>query len=464
MRPATREVRETLRLAAPLALVQAGTQLMGLVDTAVVGRLGAAEVGAVGLGNACFFAFWVVGMGIVMGIDPLISQALGAGDDVRARRILWQGVWLGCMAGLVLSIPTALTPLLIRKIVVDANVVRQASIYLLIRVVGFIPMLLTVVVRAYLQAKHTTRPLLIAMIAANIFNLFADLFFVFGGRILPPWLGPLRDFPAMGVAGAALATVLGSVLQLGIVAAAVRMIRLPDQISRIWEPIREDLRRGLRVGIPVGLQFGAEVGIFALVGVLAGRLGKLDLAAHQVAISLASFTFMFATGISAAASVRVGRAIGALDHPGTRRAGMAAFATGVVAMSVGALLFWIFPGGLARLMSNQADVIAASVPLLAVAALFQISDGAQSVGAGVLRGAGDTRYAFIANIIGHWLIGFPVALLFGFYLRQGIVGLWWGFCAGLTAVALLLFVRFVRLSSKPIAPLAHPRTTGGVSP
>lgn len=453
-----------LRLAAPLALVQAGTQLMGLVDTAVVGRLGATEVGAVGLGNACFFALWVIGMGIVMGIDPLISQALGAGQDERARRILWQGVWLGCIAGLVLSIPTALTPLLIRKIVLDAGVVREATVYLLIRVVGFIPMLLTVVVRGYLQAKHITRPLLVAMIAANIFNLFADLLFVFGGHTLPTWTGPLRDFPAMGVAGAAIATVLGSILQLGILGAAVRMIRFPDRVVRIWEPIREDLRRAWKVGLPVGLQFGAEVGIFALVGVLAGRLGKLDLAAHQVAISLASFTFMFATGVSAAASVRVGRAIGALDHAGTRRAGMVAFGTGVATMSVGALVFWIFPGALARLMSNQADVIAASVPLLAVAALFQISDGTQSVGAGVLRGAGDTRYAFIANIIGHWLVGFPVALLFGFYLRQGIVGLWWGFCAGLTAVALLLFIRFVRLSSRPILPLARPGVMASEDP
>src|SRR5688572_25913679 len=114
-----RELREMLRLAGPLALVQAGTQLMGLVDTAVVGRLGAAEVGAVGLGNACFFALWVIGMGIVMGIDPLISQALGAGDEIRARSVFWQGVWLAILVGAVLSIPTALSPLLIGKVVTD---------------------------------------------------------------------------------------------------------------------------------------------------------------------------------------------------------------------------------------------------------------------------------------------------------------------------------------------------------
>jgi MATE family multidrug resistance protein len=454
MNPWWQEFRAMVRLAAPLAAGHAGLQLMSVVDTAVLGRLGATALGAAGLGSACFFAVWVFGMGVVMGIDPLVSQAVGAGDEIRARRILWQGVWLALIAGCVLSILTAFTPLLLRRIIADREVVRLASVYLLIRLVGFIPMLLYTVVRSYLQARAVTRPIVISIVITNIFNLLADLLLVFGGQSLPSWTGPLRLVPALGVAGAAWATVIGNFLQLIILAWAVRMIRLPVAVSRIWRPIREDLRQGFQVGLPVGLQFGAEVGIFVLVGVLAGRLGRLDLAAHQVAITLASFTFTVAVGVSAAASVRVGRAIGARDQEGTRRAGVVAFATGAGVMLLGALGFWMFPRQLAALMSNKPDVLAASIPLIFVAAVFQISDGTQSVGAGVLRGAADTRYAFIANVIGHWLIGLPVALLLGFYLNQGIVGMWWGLCAGLTAVAALLLVRFLRLSSRPIAPLA----------
>lgn len=444
-----------LRLAAPLAAGHAGMQLMSVVDTAVVGRLGATALGAVGLGSACFFAVWVFGMGLVMGIDPLVSQAVGAGDEVRARRILWQGVWMALIAGLGLCALTALTPQLLGRIIADRAVVGLASVYLLIRLVGFIPMLLFTVVRSYLQARGVTRPIVVSIIIANIFNLAADLLLVFGGQGLPPWAGPLRLVPAMGVAGAAWATVLSTFLQLIILGGAVRMIRIPGGVPRVWMPIRSDLWKGFRVGLPVGLQFGAEVGIFVLVGVMAGRLGRLDLAAHQVAITLASFTFTLAVGVSSAGSVRVGRAIGALDQGGTRRAGIVAFATGAGIMFLGALAFWIFPRQLAALMSNKPDVLAAAIPLILVAAVFQISDGTQSVGAGVLRGAADTRFAFLANLVGHWLIGLPVALLLGFYLRQGIVGLWWGLCAGLTAVAALLFVRFLRLSSRPITPLAE---------
>ncbi|MGZ6125664.1 MAG: MATE family efflux transporter [Myxococcales bacterium] len=219
------------------------------------------------------------------------------------------------------------------------------------------------------------------------------------------------------------------------------------------------MKKALGVGIPVGLQMGAEVGVFALVGVLAGRLGALSLAAHQIAISLASFTFCAAVGVGMAGTVRVGWAIGARDTPAARRSGLTAFAGGAGIMAVAALCFWLAPGALARMLTDQPEVIAAAIPLLAVCAVFQLSEGVQGVGAGVLRGAGDTRFAFLANLLGHYAIGLPVAIVLGFKLGQGVIGLWWGLCAGLTAVAAGLLTRFLRLSSREIAPLeAHPRS------
>jgi MATE family multidrug resistance protein len=247
-----------------------------------------------------------------------------------------------------------------------------------------------------------------------------------------------------------LATSVCSLLQFAILAIAVR----PGQRQ---SPRGADLRKALAVGIPVGLQMGAEVGVFALVGVLAGRLGDRSLAAHQIAISLASFTFCAAVGVGMAGSVRVGWAIGARDTPAARRSGLTAFAGGAGIMSIAALCFWLAPGAFARMLSDQPEVIATAVPLLAVCAVFQLSDGIQGVGAGVLRGAGDTRFPFLANLVGHYAIGFPIAVLLGLELGRGVIGLWWGLCAGLTAVAIALLARFLRLSSREIAPLeAHP--------
>ena len=444
------ELRHLFRLALPLAAAQAGTQLMGLVDVAVLGRYGARELAASGIGNAVFFAFSIIGTGIVLGIDPMVSQAVGAADRVRARRVFWQGVWL------TLAVSAALTVILLLSaaalpVIGTPELIRPARVYLLIRILSVFPALLVLVVRSYLQAHGITRPFVVAVVAANLANLAGDVLLVFGGRVLPDWAGPFRAIPSMGVAGAAIATVICSFLQLAIVAVALREVDVPEKVDHRWNGA--EVLGALRVGFPIGLQMGAEVGVFALVALLAGRLGTMHLAAHQLVISLASFTFCVAVGVASAGSVRVGLAIGARDQAGTRRAGHVAFIGGIVVMEASAVAFALFPRAIARLVTDQENVIAASIPLLLVAAVFQLSDGIQAVGAGVLRGAGDTHYAFLANVVGHWLIGLPIALYLGFTARMGVVGLWWGLCAGLTAVAVLLFVRFERRSRELIDPL-----------
>lgn len=445
------ELRELFRLAIPLAAAQAGTQLMGLVDVAILGRLGARELAASGLANAMFFAVSIAGMGVVFGVDPLISQAIGAGDRVRARRILWQGLWLALAVAGVLTVVLLIAAGGIRAIGARPELIEPARVYLLIRTTSLVPFLFFFVGRAYLQAHGITRPLVVSMIVANIFNVIADVLLVFGGGVLPAWAGPLREIPALGVAGAAIATVLCTFVQVAIVGWAVFGVKVTERIDHRWDGAQ--VAQAFRVGLPVGLQMGAEVGIFALVGILAARLGTLDLAAHQIVIGLASFTFTVALGIAAAGSVRVGIGIGAGDAVATRIAGHVAFLAGGGVMAVSALIFALAPRPIARLVTDKESVLTAAIPLLLVAAVFQLSDGIQAVGAGVLRGAGDTRYAFYANLVGHWLVGLPIALLLGFYHRLGIVGLWWGLCAGLTVVAVMLFVRFQRLSAREIAPI-----------
>jgi MATE family multidrug resistance protein len=445
------ELGQLFRLAAPLAAAQAGTNLMGLVDVAVLGRLGARELAGAGLGNAIFFAFSILGMGMGMGIDPLISQAIGAGDRVRARHVLWQGIWLALVVSAVLTLAMLGATLALPFIGAAPELVTPARTFLLVRMISLAPFLLFIAMRSYLQAHGTTHPLLVVMIVANVANLLLDLLFVFGGGHLPGWTGPLRMVPAMGVGGAALATVICTILEVVIAGRAILAIPVPGHVDHRWD--QRQIAQAARVGLPLSLQMGAEVGIFALVGVLAAHLGTLHLAAHQLVISVASFTFTVALGVAAAASVRVGRAIGARNPSATRTAGHVAFVAGAMVMGVSALSFALFPRAIARLVTDDRNVIMAALPLMIVAAVFQLSDGIQAVGAGVLRGAGDTKWAFYANLFGHWCVGLPIALLLGFKAHLGIVGMWWGLCAGLTVVAVLLFLRFERLSRGEIAPI-----------
>jgi len=449
------ELRQLLRLAAPLAAINAGNQLMSLVDVAVVGRLGADSLAGVGLANGIFFSFSILGMGVMMGLDPLVSQALGAGDPARARRHLWQGVWLALAVTLVLAVPIGFTPALLEPFGIEHGAAQEARTYLGIRLLGLYPLLLFMGVRAYLQAHGITRPMFLSMLAANVLNALADVLLVFGGSVLPEWAGPLRELPGYGVAGAAAATTVCTVFQLAFVGGALRVVGAPGFDVAMRRPSLPDLRRALRVGLPIGLQMAAEVSIFALVGFLIGRMGTGLLAAHQIALTLASLTFTVAVGIGAATSVRVGRAVGAGDTPSARLAGMSGIVGGGAWMVVSALLFLMFPRTLAGILTDQTDVIEHAVPLLMIAAVFQVSDGLQAVGSGALRGAGDTRYPFIANVLGYYVIALPVGLAMGSALGLGAIGLWWGLCLGLTVVAAALVRRFLRISAGTIAPLGH---------
>jgi MATE family multidrug resistance protein len=307
-------------------------------------------------------------------------------------------------------------------------------------------------VRSYLQSAASTRALVVATVVANVFNLGADILFVFGGGVFPEAFGPLRSFPAMGVKGAALATLLCTLLQLAIVLSAVRSISFsgPPPGRR---PVWADLLQAARIGIPIGAHIAAEIGVFALAGALAFRLGPESMGAHQIVISYASLSFTIALGIGSAGSVRVGWAVGARNTPQARLSGFMAFAGGAGFMALSALVFVLFPLPLARMAGAPPEMVSLVVPLLMISAVFQVFDGVQGVGAGVLRGAGETRFTFVANMVGHYAIGLPLSLLLGFGLQQGIVGIWWGLCAGLISVALALLWRFHRLSSGTLSPL-----------
>lgn len=440
--PLREEFKKLILLAIPLSIAQGGNALMGLVDFAVVGRLGPTQLAGGGLGNGVFFAVSILGIGVVMGTDPLTSQAVGAGDLPGARGWLWQSVAVALVTALLLCVPLSLLPLSLRHTQIPPAVVKEAAKFILWRIPGIFPLLIFCSQRAYLQAVSLERALIGMTLLAIGVNFLLDLLLVFGGLGIPP----------LGVPGAAIATDLCSFAEVAYLGWVIARLRIPKLQSR--KPQWTKLRQILKVGVPVGLHLFLESAIFTCAGVLAARFGSVPGAAHQIALAFSSVSFTVALGIGTAGSVRVGYAVGAGDTVALRRSGFTALAAGVSFMACSAAVFALLPRMLAGWMTNDAQVIAVAVPLMLPAAVFQISDGAQGIGAGILRGAGDSRYTFWANAVGHYGIGLPLTFYLGISRGLGVVGVWWGLCAGLTVVALLLLLRFARISARPVRRLA----------
>ncbi|MDC3956176.1 MATE family efflux transporter [Polyangium jinanense] len=439
------ELREIAALGGPITLSFVANQLLGFVDTAMVGRLGATSLAAVGIGNGIFFSITVLFMGLILGMDPLVSQAEGAGDRHRARAVLGQAVRLGfllsvpCMALLVIA------GLLIGRAGIDAETSQSVLHFLLGRLPNIVPFLLITACRVYLQARGLTRALVWSAVWANVTNIIFNILLIYGDDGLVAVGLPRVGLPALGVLGSGLASSLASFVAFGVV---FREIVRREGAIRAEElrVERETTRTIVRVGWPIGTHLLAEVGAFSIAGIFAGWIGPQAAAGHQVALSLASLSFTIALGMSNATSVLVGRAVGRGDSTGARHVGLVGIVATSGVMGLSALLFAAAPAFCARILSDKPDVIEAAIPLIRIAAIFQLADGAQAVAAGALRGTGDTTSARNANVVGYYAFGIPLALLLGFAVRMGAVGIWWGLTAALFVVATALVVRFARLT------------------
>lgn len=421
------ETRSVLRLAAPIAVTQIGMVLYGTVDMLFVGRLGPAAIASVGLGSMTYFTVFVIGMGIVMGIDSHSSKAFGAGRPDLCGQLLVHTLALALMTATALFSIYLLAGPAYRLIGIAPEVVAGAVSYLKILRWAIFPGLCFVACRQFLQSMNVTAPLVAAIVLGNIANALLDAALVFG----------LFGFPALGVRGSAFATLGANAVMLLIAAlAARRMLRAHDFRFHGWH--RRLFLDVFSLGLPGGVQMLVEVAIFSLVTALIGRLGAQALAAHQLALNLASFTFMIPLGLSHAAAVRVGQALGRGDPQGAADSGRAATIMGVAFMAMTGVLFACAPGFFLGLFGAGADVVRIGTPLLYCSAAFQVFDGAQAVLSGALRGLGETRRPLLINLFGHWLIGLPIGVGLGFGLGWGATGLWIGLASGLAVVAVLL--------------------------
>ena len=398
------ELGALLTLAVPVVLSELGWMAMSVVDTIMVGRLSPAAIGAVGISSALFYTPALFGIGLLLGLDTLVSQAYGRRDFDDCHRALAQGVYLAVLYTPIAMLLVGLTPHLFPLLKITEAVRVPATEYLSLLNLSALPLLIYVAFRRYLQGVGKVRPVTFALISANLVNWFGNWALIYGKLGLP----------AMGVRGSALSTVVARTYMAGVLIwwAWKHERDRGHPLFAHWPGLRPaQFRHLLQLGWPAASQMLFEVGAFSIATLWAGRLAPDILAAHQIVLNCASVSYMVPLGVSAASAISVGHAVGAGDRPLARRRGSMAIAMGGVFMALAATAFLTIPHALLHVYTHDAQTVTVGVRLLVVAAIFQVFDGIQGIGTGSLRGLGKTRGPMVINLMAYGAIGLPIGWL-----------------------------------------------------
>ena len=451
-RPWRDETIATATLAGPLILTNVAQSAINATDVVLLGWLGARELAASSIGVNLYIAFLIFGMGLVMAASPIMAKQLGRRrHSVReTRRTVRQALW----AAMTIAVPVWLIlwhaePIL-RLLGQEPQLAANAATFVRALMWGYLPALGYLVLRAYVAALERPAWALIVSIAGVILNALLNYALIFGA-----W-----GFPRLGLMGAGLGSTVTQTLMFAgmvIVISSHRRFRRYRLFGRFWRPDWARYREVWRLGLPIALTLALEVTVFNAAVFLMGLIGTDSLAAHAIAIQIASLTFMVPLGLSQAVTVRVGLAYGRGDRDGITRAGWTAFAMGTAFMTVTAIVIYGWPRELVGLFLDDAlpvnkPVIPLAVSFLYVAALFQVVDGAQSVGAGMLRGLQDTKVPMIIAGFGYWVVGMGTAVWLGFGLGWHGVGIWVGLAAGLAIVSVMMLARWMRRDALRLTP------------
>ena len=435
MKTFKKHIFQTLELAYPVIIGQLGFIMMGVVDSLMVGKLGSTFLAAASLGNSLTFIIFIVGIGISMAVTPLVAIAVGARKFEECGIYFRQSLLVNLIIGFLMMLFVYFFADFITIFGQKEEVVPLAISYTKILSFSAIPLMIFQTYRQFIEGLSIMRPAMIIVIAANLINALVNWILIFGK------LG----FPELQLDGAGWATFSSRVfmwLALMIFVMNVKYFKQYDvsfHFKKINFPV---IKRILSIGLPSGFQYFFEVGAFSFAVIMVGWLGSKQLAAHQIAINLASISFMAALGISAAGSIRVGNAVGRQDISETRKAGFTAIFLGASMMFCAGIIFIIFRNLLPTFYINEKDVIEIASTLIVIAALFQLSDGTQAVGIGILRGLTDVKIPTAITFIAYWIVGLPVGYLLGFILGYGVQGVWIGLLFGLTTSGILLTLRF----------------------
>lgn len=441
------EIVATLRIAAPLALTQLGQIAITTTDILVLGHLGARELAAASLGNALYWPCFLFGMGLASATSPLVAQALGAHRPRDARRAAQQGL----IAAFLIALPLLLVLVNVGRILVaigqDAGLAADAQRFVNLLALGLPFAIGFIALRSFTTAFGRTRPVLLVTLLAVALNALLNWLLVFGH------LG----FPKLGLVGSGTASAITNVVMFAVlllIAVSERPFRRYAILSRLSRPDPAMLGQTFRLGLPIAISVLLETGMFSASTLLMGRLGAVEVAAHQITLQICSVTFMVPLGIGLAATIRVAHARGAGDLIAARRAGVVAAALGLAFMALAALAFWIAPRPLVGLFVRADDplgpaVIALAASFLLIGALFQLADGLQVIAISALRGLRDTTVPMLVAGVGYWLVGFMTSWWLGLHTAWRGQGIWTGLAVALTLVGLVLGRRFLRLTRQP---------------
>ncbi len=431
-------VRAILTLGLPLIGSNLAQFAINMTDTIMLGWYDVTDLAAATIANSFYFVTFIVGAGFAAAVVPMVAASAESGDEVQVRRVTRMGLWLVVFYGLIFTLPFMWSAPILRAFGQDADVALQAQAYLRIAAWAMIPALMVMVLKGFLSALERTAVILWVTVGTAVLNGFLDYALIFGN-----W-----GAPEMGIRGAAVASlILVAISMLVLFAYALRVLPQYRLLQRWWRPDGQAFGQVFRLGLPIGITSLAEGGLFVASAVMMGWIGKIPLAAHGIAIQLASLTFMFHVGLSQAATVRAGRALGRRDEAGLRRGGIIAIALSLGFAALTMAAFLMFPTALVDLFIDPAEperpaLLAVGVLLLAMAGLFQLVDAAQVMALGLLRGVQDTATPMALATLSYWVVGMPVSYGLGFVLGWGAVGIWAGLVVGLLFAAGFLMVRF----------------------
>ena len=431
-------VRAVLVLGLPLVGGHMAQMAIGLTDTIMVGWYGAEALATVTLANTLFFTLFLVGTGFAYAVMPMVAKYFAEGDDQKVRRATRMGLWLSAMFCVVVFPVLWWSEAILLALGQGATVAADAQVYLRILAFGLLPALVVMTLKSYLAALEKTQVVFWVTVVAVPFNAFANYALIFGNF----------GFPELGLMGAAIAS-LSTHMFSALVVVGYILVFVPDHslFQRLWKSDPDMLFEVFRLGWPIGLTMLSETGLFAASAIMMGWLGTIPLAAHGIALQLASMAFVLHLGLSNAATVRVGNAFGRQDWTHMTRGGIVALVISALIAVVTIIGFVTFPEVLISVFLDpddpaRAEIIVIGVVLLILAAVFQLVDGSQVVALGLLRGVQDTKVPMILAAISYFGVGLPAAYILGFTLDWGGVGVWSGLVIGLAVAAVLLNHRF----------------------
>lgn len=420
-------------LAYPVVIGQLGHIMVSVADTVMVGRVGVIPLAAATFAGTIYHILMMFGIGVSYAVTPLVA-ATKPGDQKRLMHYLQSGLILNVLLSLGLTLVALIASQFLMHFGQEVPVAMAAEPYLIVVSTSLIPLMVFQTYRQFAEGRSDTFNPMVVSIVANLLNVALNYVLIYGA------LG----FPELGLNGAAYATLISRV----IMAALMIWIIRQDLRGFRWGFDRAQAIRMIKIGFPSGLQYVFEVGAFATAAIMVGWISAEALAAHQIALNLAAITYMCATGIAAASTIRIGNQMGLKDLANLKMAGYTSFATVAIFMAVSAVLFIVFRHPLAALYVKDVEVQHMAAGLLIIAAAFQISDGLQAVGLGVLRGFTDVKVPTLITFIAYWLMAIPGGYLLGFTFGLGVEGVWYALFGGLTIAAVAHIYRFIRLSGR----------------